>query len=103
AAGFARRPNAGFVAARTMVKRLVAHPALGGARLDHLKSIVCGGAPMYVEDCKAAFAALGPKLAQIYGQGESPMTITAMPRAMLDAPVARADPAQRSSVCVAET
>ena len=30
---------------------------------------------------KAAFAALGPRLAQIYGQGETPMTITAMDRA----------------------
>ncbi len=57
-----------------------ARPALGGARLDRLKSIVYGGGPMYVADCKAAFAALGPRLAQIYGQGESPMTITAMNR-----------------------
>jgi long-chain acyl-CoA synthetase len=100
---FARWPNTCFFAAPTMVKRLIAHPALGGARLDHLKSIVYGGAPMYVEDCKAAFAALGPKLAQIYGQGESPMTITAMPRAMLAAAVARDDDAQLGSVGVAQT
>jgi len=100
---FARWPNTCFFAAPTMVKRLVAHPALSGARLDHLKSIVCGGAPMYVEDCKAAFAALGPKLAQIYGQGESPMTITAMPRAMLAAAIARDDDAQLGSVGVAQT
>ncbi|HEY2968804.1 MAG TPA: AMP-binding protein [Casimicrobiaceae bacterium] len=100
---FARWPNACFFAAPTMVKRLIAHPALGGARLDHLKSIVCGGAPMYIEDCKAAFAALGPKLAQIYGQGESPMTITAMPRAMLAAAIARGDDAQLGSVGVAQT
>jgi long-chain acyl-CoA synthetase len=99
----ARWPNACFFAAPTMVKRLVAYPALSGARLDHLKSIVYGGAPMYVEDCKAAFAALGPKLAQIYGQGESPMTITAMPRAMLAAAVARDDDAQLGSVGVAQT
>jgi len=100
---FAHWPNSCFFAAPTMVKRLVAHPALSGARLDHLKSIVCGGAPMYVEDCKAAFAALGPKLAQIYGQGESPMTITAMPRAMLAAAIARDDDAQLGSVGVAQT
>jgi len=100
---FARWPNTCFFAAPTMVKRLIAHAALGGARLDHLKSIVCGGAPMYVEDCKAAFAALGPKLAQIYGQGESPMTITAMPRAMLAAAVARDDHARLGSVGVAQT
>ncbi len=100
---FAHWPNSCFFAAPTMVKRLVAHPALSGARLDHLKSIVCGGAPMYVEDCKAAFVALGPKLAQIYGQGESPMTITAMPRAMLAAAIARDDDAQLGSVGVAQT
>jgi long-chain acyl-CoA synthetase len=98
-----RWPNACFFAAPTMVKRLVAHPALSDARLDHLKSIVYGGAPMYVEDCKAAFAALGPRLAQIYGQGESPMTITAMPRSMLAAAIARGDDARLGSVGIAQT
>jgi len=37
---------------------------------------------MYVADLKRALAMLGPKLCQIYGQGESPMTITAMSKAM---------------------
>ena len=37
---------------------------------------------MYVEDCKAAMRVFGCKLAQIYGQGESPMTITAMDKAL---------------------
>jgi long-chain acyl-CoA synthetase len=92
-----------FFAAPTMVKRLVAHPALENARLDRLKSIVCGGAPMYVEDCRAAFAALGPRLAQIYGQGESPMTITAMSRALLADAVTRNDDARVGSVGVAQT
>jgi long-chain acyl-CoA synthetase len=63
-------------AAPTMVKRLVDHP--GDADTANLKTIVYGGGPMYVADCKAALARFGPKLAQIYGQGESPMTITAM-------------------------
>ena len=92
-----------FFAAPTMVKRLVAHPALGHARLDRLKSIVCGGAPLYIEDCKAAAAALGPRLAQIYGQGESPMTITAMSRAVLADALARGDDARLGSVGVAQT
>ena len=35
---------------------------------------------MYVEDCQRAIDILGPKLVQIYGQGESPMTITALSR-----------------------
>ena len=67
-------------AAPTMVKRLVDHPA--AADTANLKTIVYGGGPMYVADCKAALARFGCKLAQIYGQGESPMTITAMGKAI---------------------
>jgi len=85
-----------------MVKRLVAHRALGDAPLEHLASIIYGGAPMYVEDCKTAYAALGSRLAQIYGQGESPMTITAMPRAMLAAAIEQDDDARLGSVGVAQ-
>jgi long-chain acyl-CoA synthetase len=93
----ARWPRTCFFAAPTMVKRLVAHAELQRAPLGHLKSIVCGGAPLYVEDCRAAFAAIGPRLAQIYGQGESPMTITAMSRALLaDARSAPRNPVSRS-------
>ncbi len=99
----ARWPKTSFFAAPTMVKRLVAHPGLHDAPLEHLKSIVFGGAPMYVQDCRAAFAALGPRLAQIYGQGESPMTITAMPRALLADAMARDDAARLMSVGVAQT
>jgi acyl-CoA synthetase (AMP-forming)/AMP-acid ligase II len=36
---------------------------------------------MYVETIKKALAAFGPVFAQIYGQGESPMTITGLRRA----------------------
>ncbi len=85
-------------AAPTMVKRLIEHPSLSGARLDRLKSVVFGGGPMYVEDCKAAFRALGPRLAQIYGQGESPMTITALRRSALADAVMRGDDARLGSV-----
>ena len=65
-------------AAPTMVKRIVEHPRAAVADTRGLKTIVYGGGPMYVADCKRAMAVLGPKLAQIYGQGESPMTITAL-------------------------
>ncbi len=90
-----------FFAPPTMVNRLVASAAIGDARLDRLKSIVYGGGPMYVADCKAAYAALGPRLAQIYGQGESPMTITAMNRALLADALMRGDDARTGSVGVA--
>ncbi len=71
-----------FFAAPTMVKRLTdaahaSHPDTG-----NLKTIVYGGGPMYLADLKAAVATFGNKFAQIYGQGESPMTITALPKWM---------------------
>ncbi|GAB7549228.1 class I adenylate-forming enzyme family protein [Cupriavidus sp. 8B] len=72
-----RRP--GFFAAPTMLNRLVEYARRTRADLSNLKVVVCGGAPLYVEDEVAALHYLGPRIAQIYGQGESPMTITAQP------------------------
>ena len=69
-------PDLCFFAAPTMVKRLVDHAGESDTR--NLKLIIYGGGPMYVEDCVAAIDRFGPKLSQLYGQGESPMTITAL-------------------------
>ena len=68
-------------AAPTMVKRLAGDPAVAGADLSHLKTIVYGGAPMYLADLEQALGVFGPRLAQIYGQGETPMTITGLSKA----------------------
>jgi long-chain acyl-CoA synthetase len=46
----------------------------------NIRTIVWGGAPMYVEDALRALDRFGPRFAQIYGQGESPMTITVLPK-----------------------
>src|ERR1700754_4481731 len=73
-----RWPGMSFFAAPTMVKRLAGDPALADADLSHLKTIIYGGAPMYLADLEAALEVFGPRLAQIYGQGETPMTITAL-------------------------
>src|SRR5215210_81442 len=73
---FAAWPQMSMFAAPTMVKRLVDFG--GGADPANLRTIVWGGAPMYVEDALKALDRFGPRLAQIYGQGESPMTITAL-------------------------
>lgn len=70
--------NISMFAAPTMVKRLIDHG--GGADPVNLRTIVWGGAPMYVEDALKALDRFGPRLAQIYGQGESPMTITTLSR-----------------------
>ena len=65
-------------AAPTMVHRLVAHARAHAPALDGLKTVVYGGGPMYLQDILEALAVLGPRFAQIYGQGEAPMTITAL-------------------------
>ena len=70
-------------AAPTMVHRLVDHVATSGAPSDGFKTIVYGGGPMYGADIRRALATMGPRFVQIYGQGESPMTITALARAEL--------------------
>ena len=67
-----------FFAAPTMVRRLQALP--GDDALTGLKTVLYGGAPMYLEDVREFVDRFGPRLAQLYGQGESPMTITALPR-----------------------
>ena len=82
----AHYPGTAMFAAPTMVKRLVAHPQAAGARTGNLKTgnlktVIYGGGPMYVEDLKQAMARLGNRFVQIYGQGESPMTITVLSRA----------------------
>ena len=76
-----RWPGMSFFAAPTMVKRLAGDPAMAAADLSHLKTIIYGGAPMYLADLEDALALFGPRLAQIYGQGETPMTITALSKA----------------------
>ena len=65
-----------------MVRRLAEHPDAGRFEHPGLKTIVYGGGPMYQADLERAQAAFGHRLAQIYGQGESPMCITALDKAM---------------------
>ena len=75
-----RWPNASFFAAPTMIVRLLASRAARTPR--NLKTITYGGAPMYVADCLRAIELFGPRLYQLYGQGESPMTITGLPQTL---------------------
>ena len=73
---FRRWPRTSMFAAPTMIKRLTE----SGADCDpsNIRTIVWGGAPMYVEDAVRALDRFGPRFAQIYGQGEAPMTITTL-------------------------
>jgi len=72
-------PNLSFFAAPTMIVRLLASPAARTPR--KLKTITYGGAPMYVADCLRALELFGPRLYQLFGQGEAPMTIAGLRRA----------------------
>lgn len=90
-------------AAPTMVRRLVDHAQATGADSAGFKTIVYGGAPMYAADLERAVRVMGPRFVQIYGQGESPMTITALSRQRV-ADNKHARHAQRmASVGVAQT
>jgi long-chain acyl-CoA synthetase len=70
-------------AAPTIVKRMVDYARTAHPEVTGFKSIVYGGAPMYEADIRDALSVMGPCFAQIYGQGESPMTITALTKAHL--------------------
>jgi acyl-CoA synthetase (AMP-forming)/AMP-acid ligase II len=64
----------------TMIKMLLIYPQNSEYDASSLKCVVYGGSPMYEEDLKAAIVRFGPVFAQIYGQGEAPMTITYLPK-----------------------
>lgn len=68
-------------AAPTMVKRLTDHAIVTGAKGEGLETIVYAGGPMYEADILRAVDHFGPVFAQIYGQGECPMGITALTKA----------------------
>jgi long-chain acyl-CoA synthetase len=73
---FRRWPRISMFGAPTMIKRLTESDA--DCDPANIRTIVWGGAPMYVEDAVKALDRFGPRFAQIYGQGEAPMTITTL-------------------------
>ncbi|MGQ0583169.1 MAG: AMP-binding protein [Reyranella sp.] len=75
-----RWPDCSIFLAPTMVKRLIEHGSVSELKPGALRLISYGGAPMYVSDLKRAMDLLGNVLTQLYGQGESPMTITHLSR-----------------------
>jgi long-chain acyl-CoA synthetase len=75
---FRHWPAVSMFAAPTMINRLVESHA--DCDPSGIRTLIWGGAPMYIEDALKALDRFGPRLAQIYGQGESPMTITMLPK-----------------------
>jgi long-chain acyl-CoA synthetase len=66
-----------FLAPTQIIKMLEEYRP-GAYDLSSLKAICYGGAPIYVEHLRHAIQAFGPVFAQIYGQGEAPITITGL-------------------------
>lgn len=72
--------RAHMFAAPTIVTRLTAYATQAGRDGTGLRTVVYAGGPMYVADILQARAVFGEVFVQIYGQGECPMGITALPR-----------------------
>jgi acyl-CoA synthetase (AMP-forming)/AMP-acid ligase II len=86
-----------------MVTRLVARCVGRTLRAENLKCLVYGGAPMYVADLEKALAVFGPRLYQLFGQGESPMSITGLPKHLHQASDSQQRLARLGSVGYART
>ena len=59
---FARHANVAMFAAPTMVTRLINHAKAGSTDTRGLKTLIYGGAAMYLADLRRALALFGPKL-----------------------------------------
>ena len=64
--------------APTMLVRLMDSSTVSSLDLRRLDQLIYGGGPMHLPDLIRALGTFGPRLAQLYGQGESPMTISSL-------------------------
>jgi long-chain acyl-CoA synthetase len=77
-------PNAPQAASTSDTAAATPDAASTGLANTGLATIIYGGGPMYLADIEDAMATLGGHFAQIYGQGECPMTITVLAKEMLN-------------------
>lgn len=96
-------PNLTFFVPPTLLRRMVADEPLHAARLETIRTVIVGAAPVYAEDLRAGLALFGAKLWNGYGQGESPCTITAMSKAMIAEAATEPDDERLVSVGIART
>lgn len=69
----------GAFLAPTMLRRLrIEAEKRGGCVPSGLRSVIYGGGPMYLDELQRCLTTFGPIFRQLYGQGESPMTITGL-------------------------
>jgi long-chain acyl-CoA synthetase len=72
-----------FFVPPTLLRRMTKDETVRSARIENIRTILVGAAPVYAEDLIDGLAAFGPRLWNGYGQGETPCTITAMSKRML--------------------
>jgi len=84
--------------APTMMRRLTDYAIANKVDWRHLRCMIYGGGPLYLVDLQKAADHFGPVFAQIYGQGECPMSITSMSRQRFTAALAARDEKQLESV-----
>ena len=76
----------------TLIYMLLDHPRLSAADLSSLQCFWYGAAPMSVTRLEEALDRIGPVMAQLFGQTEAPMMVSALPPAdhfLQDGSVAR--------------
>jgi long-chain acyl-CoA synthetase len=95
--------SASFFVPPTGLRRMLGDPAFRRAPIENIRTVLLGAAPVYAADLKEGLEALGPRLWNGYGQGESPCTITAMPKPLLAAAIAAGDDARMVSVGMPRT
>jgi acyl-CoA synthetase (AMP-forming)/AMP-acid ligase II len=72
--------NVSFFAAPTMLTRALSTGGLHDVDVTRIRTIIYGGAAMHLADTERAIQFFGPRLFNLYGQGESPMTIAGLPQ-----------------------
>ena len=60
----------------TMIQRMLDAPWPPAQDISSLRSVMYGGAPIYVDRLKQALARFGPIFVQAYAQGEAPLACT---------------------------
>lgn len=63
----------------TMLQRVLEMPGLAAGRFPNLRQIIYGASTMPVEPLKKAIEIFGPRLSQVYGQSEAPVTLSFLP------------------------
>ena len=96
-----RSERSTFFVPPTALRRLCRAPQLGETPVDRLGTVLVGAAPVRPDDLRSGVAALGPRLWNGYGQGETPLTATAMSAPAIAAAIRAADDERLGSVGVA--